>query len=211
MPVVTYTRFSKRLPADQFYDYLQLMPEEVRNKILRFRRWQDAHASLFGKLLLLRAGEYLQEKNFLFSQLRYNSYGRPFLEGAGDFNITHTDGLVACVRSKNCSVGIDVEKIRPMNLSEFTNIYTDKEWSIIHNSADPSKQFFHFWTRKEALIKADGRGMSLPLTDIEVINDEVMIGELPYFLQALKLDDQYHVHLATQGERPEVVIKEFSF
>ena len=211
MLVVTYTRFSDRLPAHQFYDYLQLMPEEIRQKILRFRRWQDVHASLFGKLLLLRASEYLQEEGFLFSQLKYNDYGRPFLEGTGDFNITHTDGLVACVRSESCAVGIDVEKIRPMNFSEFTNIYTDKEWSEIHNAADPNVKFFHFWTRKEAIIKADGRGMSLPLTDIEVINDEVIIEELPYFLQALELDDQYHVHLATQGEKPKIVIKEFSF
>ena len=211
MPVIAFTRFSKRLTNDQFADYLGLMPEEVRKKILRFRRWQDAHASLFGKLLLLKAADYLGEKDFLFSQLKYNSYGRPFLDGTGDFNITHTNGLVACVLSKNCSVGIDVEQIRPIKLSEFTNIYTDKEWSIVHNAEDSNATFFHFWTRKEALIKADGRGMSLKLTDIEVIDDEVSIEGLPYFLQTLKLDDEYLAHLATHGERVEVVIKEVSF
>jgi 4'-phosphopantetheinyl transferase len=101
-----------------------------------------------------------------------NSYGKPHVTQpvwARDlkFNISHTDGIVACAVSRNFELGLDIE-----------NTQRDLDhWIVARAAFAPSevvamrsmpkhqqRQYFYtVWTLKEAYIKAKGKGLLLPL------------------------------------------------
>ena len=76
--------------------------------------------------------------------------GKPFLKDYADFhfNISHSGDFLA-VAFANSSVGVDVEKIRPVNPKIANRFFTKEEEEFIKNEND----FFYVWTRKEAFIK----------------------------------------------------------
>lgn len=207
---LAYTHFTEKLRADQFQFLLRILPEAIQEKVLRYRRWEDAHASLFGKLLLLYTARQAGKTNFLLEHLQYTEFNRPFIEGSIDFNISHSKNLVACVFDESNTLGLDVEQKRAVPFEDFLNVYTSREWEEIRKAEDQQGAFFYFWTRKEALIKADGRGMSLILTDIEVLPESIDIGEYSYSLKQLFIKEGYLAHLAILDDSHPLIMTECS-
>jgi 4'-phosphopantetheinyl transferase len=88
-------------------------------------------------------------------------------------------------------LGIDVERIRPLPdaLAIAEQLFADGE--ILALRAVPeearSERFFRYWTRKEAVVKSFGRGLSHPLDGFELspdglVPERVMVrGEDPSF------------------------------
>ena len=102
-----------------------------------------------------------------------NEYGRPEIAGpAGGpplrFNLSHTDGLVACAVTLARDVGVDVEYLdrrRPADLEIAQRYFAPAEVDALEGlpAAERLAAFFDFWTLKEAYIKARGMGLALPL------------------------------------------------
>jgi 4'-phosphopantetheinyl transferase len=88
------------------------------------------------------------------------------------FNVSHSRGLALYAFAANCELGIDVEYIRPFDdMDSIAKRYFCTEEAAQLGSLPASEQtdaFFRCWTRKEAYIKADGEGLSLPLDSFQV-------------------------------------------
>ncbi len=177
--------------------YLPILPAVMQTKVRRYRRVQDAQATLVGKLLLLEVLKPFGYSQNVLSQLKYNAQDRPYLDGPVDFNISHAGDYVVAVATDHGKVGIDIEQIRAIKLSEFASIFTQKELDQIAAASNLEHEFFTLWTQKEALIKGDGRGMSLPLQEIVVENNSAIIEGQSWFLTPLDIAEGYLVHLAT--------------
>ena len=98
--------------------------------------------------------------------------GKPQLQGlAGiDFNVSHSRGLVLIAISRAGAVGVDVEFIdsgfaASGELLEMArdSFYSEEFRKIECMATDRERllQFYRAWTRKEAVAKADGRGLAL--------------------------------------------------
>lgn len=121
-------------------------------------------------------GRYLdQQPNTL--TFRGASRGKPYLDATSsgniEFNISHAENIALFAFSRAGPVGIDVERIRTLTADLWAlaaEHFTPTECVQLRTS--PSAQqltaFFRGWTRKEALIKADGAGLSCPLNQVEV-------------------------------------------
>ena len=104
----------------------------------------------------------------------YNSYGKPSLAGEESlqFNMSHSHevGLVAVTR--DAAVGVDVEHIRADFASdEIARRFFSRLEVETFNALPKEEQvaaFFRCWTRKEAYIKAIGKGLSQPLDSFDV-------------------------------------------
>ena len=103
-----------------------------------------------------------------------NVYGRPELldrpTGVPDlrFNISHTDGLIACAVTIGREVGVDVEHVgRRLSHDVPARFFAPSEVADLNTVPEPErhKVFFDYWTLKEAYIKARGLGLALPLAD----------------------------------------------
>jgi 4'-phosphopantetheinyl transferase len=108
-----------------------------------------------------------------------NQYGKPYIRsGEFYFNISHAKEKLAIAISKT-EIGIDLEYIdAELNLMEIEGtVLTKSEISLLSSFAPKlqAKQFFLFWTRKEAIVKAIGIGLSLDLREIDLCDPKVML------------------------------------
>ena len=201
MALILHTKVEKRLEAAKYEALLEPLPADIRQKIRRYRRWQDAHACLLGKLLLI---EGLQRFGLdgasLIHQLQYTDFGRPYLPAPVDFNISHSGEYVLCALSNRCRVGVDIEKVQPINLSDFRGQMTEAEWATVTGAANPLRAFYYYWTRKEAAIKAHGHGLSLPLKEVVIGEGEVMMEGRGWPLYEVRLAQEYVCHLVADGQ-----------
>ena len=103
-----------------------------------------------------------------------NVQGRPEIldrpRGVPDlrFNLSHTDGLIACAVTIGREVGVDVEHIgRRLTHDVAGRFFAPREVSDLKRLPDDEQHrvFFDYWTLKEAYIKARGFGLALPLAD----------------------------------------------
>jgi 4'-phosphopantetheinyl transferase len=111
-------------------------------------------------------------------KFKANVHGRPEIldrpPGVPDlrFNISHTDGLIACAITVSREVGVDVEHIgRRLTHDIAARFFAPSEVADL-KSLPPDEQarmFFDYWTLKEAYIKARGMGLALPLADFAFI------------------------------------------
>jgi 4'-phosphopantetheinyl transferase len=130
------------------------------------------------RLRLLLAAQLGQPPETI--ELGAGPHGKPELVGAGakgglHFNLSHSDGFGLVGWSWNRQIGVDVEVWRPMRdqaalVRRFFSAAEIAAWE----SLDPllrMEAFFNLWTRKEAYIKALGRGLSLPLDSFDVSHE----------------------------------------
>jgi 4'-phosphopantetheinyl transferase len=188
--------YKNKLNDLDFFRYLNQFPLEVKEKILRFRKWEDRQASLYGKLLLKKALKDLGIESGL-TNLKYSEYGRPYLENNTDFNISHSGYVVVCAISTDGKIGIDIEEIKPTSIFDFKKQFSDEEWKIIVTSGNAYFWFYYYWTAKEAVIKADGKGLSVPLENIIIIDDKTQLGQTLWFIKSIILYDNYILHVAS--------------
>jgi 4'-phosphopantetheinyl transferase len=201
---IYYARFQEQLPDEQWSDYMSYLPKKMQEQNQRYRRWQDRHAHLFGKLLLCLSLQSYGYDRTVLSQLLYNKQNRPFIAGETDFNISHSGEFVICAVARKVRLGIDIETVNPIDFSDFDRVMNEDQWKAIQNSSAPLSTFFEYWTIKESLIKADGRGLSIPLTDLIWEDMKIVYDNQCWYIQPIAIDEKYPCHLAT--DQPQISI-----
>lgn len=153
------------LPKD-LQDYLS--PNELeRAAKFKFSKDRD-HFLLRHYLLKLILCEYCdcQPHELKF---RYNNYNKPFINIPEfkelKFNMSSSDDLMMIGLCKQNDIGIDVEKIRETGNLEHIALenFSERELEYLNSKLDKTTAFFNIWTRKEAFIKAVGKGIYFPL------------------------------------------------
>ena len=147
----------------------------------------------------------------------YGTNGKPFLDEHSDllFNVSHCLDTVLIAVAHKCKVGVDIECARgSIAVEEIAEtVFSASERQAVNSSIHEAKRmtFLRLWTRKEAYIKADGRGVSLPLDHIDVSapTDRVMVldeatGEwrvlMDWRLRTLAVGPDHAASLATENQ-----------
>jgi 4'-phosphopantetheinyl transferase len=153
-----------------------LSAEELR-RAGRYRFKKDREHFIVARgLLRTILGRYLDEEP---SQLRfcYGPHGKPALATVfgGDalrFNLSHSHGLALFAVTRRREVGVDLEYIQAHLADDqiAERFFSPREVALLRDLPKDVRReaFFIFWTRKEAFIKATGKGLSLPLNQFEV-------------------------------------------
>lgn len=177
------------------------LPEEIRRRAETYVNWQDAHLFVAAKLMLSRALEQCGVRNPL-NTLTYSKFRRPQSPGfSGDFNISHAGQFAVCAVTDDRAVGIDVELVHPVNLEEFGQVFTDKEMEDIAGSENVNERFFKYWTMKEAVLKADGRGFHVSPCNITIdhrSNLAILDGRV-WYLKPVEVRGNYICHMSTSS------------
>jgi 4'-phosphopantetheinyl transferase len=152
--------------------WLALLDDEESLRADRFFHSRDrlifvaAHA--LKRVVLAQAVPNCPAKSLRFL---IDSFGKPSLadEVGIHFNLSHTSGLVALAVSYT-AVGIDIEAMGSAALGRdvLQSILTISEGAALERVADWERAFLALWTAKEAVIKAEGKGLSLPLYEIAI-------------------------------------------
>lgn len=106
----------------------------------------------------------------------YGVWGKPMLRPAANeglaFNLAHSGGLALITVGRTEALGVDIELIRPLPdlLDLASRTFAPGEVNALL-ALPPDEQldgFFACWTRKEAIIKFWGEGLSADLASFEV-------------------------------------------
>lgn len=151
--------------------FISRVDAQKKTRIGRFVKIEDSCRCLMGDVLARYAlGLNFGLPNNVISY-DYNNYGKPQVIGLKDayFNVSHSGNWVVCVVD-NQDVGIDVQKIDPVDLGIMRNCFSDPEIKIVEQQVDNEKLscFYKIWALKESYIKAHGKGMSLDLKSFSI-------------------------------------------
>jgi 4'-phosphopantetheinyl transferase len=107
-------------------------------------------------------------------QFGYTGNGKPYLLSptALHFNVSHAAEVLVVAVARDRQLGVDVE-VLPLEAADdgvAKLVFCSAEQEALEglDAANYSRVFARLWTRKEAYIKADGRGMTLRLDHIDV-------------------------------------------
>jgi len=137
----------------------------------------------------------------------YNSYGKPALgrDSGGDtlrFNVSHSHELALYAVTREHEIDVDLERLRSDLADEqiAERFFSRREFAVLRAVPTNMRQeaFFKCWTRKEAYVKAKGKGLSLPLDQFDV---SLAPGE-PAALLNTKLDPEEASHWSLQELTP---------
>jgi 4'-phosphopantetheinyl transferase len=146
-----------------------LLSSGERDRAGRFQRAEDRHSftAAHGTLRLLLAPMLGTEPDAL--TFAANAYGKPGLvpRRAIEFNMSHSGGIVLIALAQHIPIGVDVEVQRPMPeraaiVRRYFHPGEAADFAAVP-PADAEAAFFRCWSRKEAVVKALGLGMSLDL------------------------------------------------
>ncbi|MCX6584847.1 MAG: 4'-phosphopantetheinyl transferase superfamily protein [Candidatus Aminicenantes bacterium] len=142
---------------------------EKRARIPRFYREEDRIRGLMADILA--RGCITRETGLENHRIEFytNDYGKPFLKGRDDFqfNLSHSGAWVVGAVD-NQPIGIDVERIQPIDLDISKNYFSPDEHQDLMAHQDKFAYFFTLWSLKESYIKIVGKGLSLPLNSFSI-------------------------------------------
>ena len=94
------------------------------------------------------------------TELVYNEFGKPFLDGYKDvfFNLSHSGCMVACVVG-DVPCGIDIQKVQPYNLKLAIRFFSKEEAEYLEQLQEGEERdisFTYLFSCKESHAKRDG-------------------------------------------------------
>ena len=206
---ILYTSIDRKLTVEEWERKFRFLPEQTQARIMRYHRWQDRQAKMLGYLLLqegLRGYGYA-----LKFDVPVDHFGRPYVDQRVDFNISHSDGCVVCALTTEGRLGIDIEKIKPIDFTDFEDCMNSVQWKEIKESPNMYASFYDFWTIKESTLKADGRGLFFPLEKVEIHGNKAMLDGRSWFLTKLDIFPESSCHLACDLKDKQLEINEIHF
>ena len=161
------------LPLETFESLSGYLTEREREQFQKFRMPQKRAEAVLSRALLRERLAHFTGIAPQAISLSFNSHGKPAIERSNVyFNISHTAGYVLLGVALDHELGVDIESPRANleheNLAQ--RFFTPGEHAALVATAveDRVNAFFRCWTRKEAVLKALGRGISAGLDTFEV-------------------------------------------
>jgi 4'-phosphopantetheinyl transferase len=164
-------------PAPATGRLLALLDDVERERYERYRQEVDRLRFLTGRTLLrMIAGRWLEvePEQVTLDASCYDCgkpHGKPRVvaPGAPEMSVSHSGSLVALAVAEGSAVGIDVEQIRAAEVAELARLTFSPDERAAFDVLSAGEQqgaFFTYWARKEAVVKATGRGMSIAMSKL---------------------------------------------
>jgi 4'-phosphopantetheinyl transferase len=146
-------------------EYKSVLSIQEMERYHRFHFENDKHSYLVSHALLRHSLSKYADVPASDWQFSDNEHGKPELMSSVVpdicFNLTHTDGLSACVIALNRNCGIDAENINRRNKLEAVaqRMFAEEELVLLDDK-NIKQHFYHLWTLREAYVKALGTGLA---------------------------------------------------
>lgn len=118
--------------------------------------------------------------------------GKPVFPGNSEvyFNLSHS-GDYAALAFGNRPLGVDIECVKRANLKVAKRFFQREEYEVVseREETEQADAFFRIWTGKEAVVKAAGGGLSVPLDSFSVLEERLECSGNVYELCQRKLTE----------------------
>ncbi|MGN1255990.1 MAG: 4'-phosphopantetheinyl transferase family protein [Bacteroidaceae bacterium] len=154
------------MKGDTLHRVLAFLPLWRRERALAYRHEQGQTESALAYLELSRALA-LSGYGDIKPEFEYNEHGKPFLPLCPElhFSISHCQRAVGCLLAQ-VPCGLDIERIRSISPALVKRTMNSCEEKQICSAPSPEVEFARLWTRKEAVFKLLGTGITDAMPDI---------------------------------------------
>lgn len=205
--LVLYTNEENCLYESLLKAHHTILPKEIKDKAVKFRRWQDRQAFILGRLLIWKGLKHHNYEDDCLAKLQNNRYGKPFIDQDIFFNLSHSGRYVMCAFYKE-EIGIDIEEIIPIDIHDFNSSLSEQEKNHVLSSPQPLKAFFRLWTIKESVIKAEGKGLSIPLQQVNASSQGfVQLNAESWHIKEISLFKGYCCSIASRTKLSSLVLE----
>jgi 4'-phosphopantetheinyl transferase len=187
-----------------------LLTDAERIVAIRFRFEADRNRYVTGRRSLrLLLSNYLSVSPSEISIISEKGQ-KPFIKNPGfpvRFNISHSGQWVVIALAKN-ELGIDIEKVD--SAFDYSSLllehFSVAEQQFVSEAEVPADAFYFLWTRKEALMKAEGLGLQENLKTVSTLDERVISGvhKKHWKIKSFRLSHDYPVSLAYSGSPVEI-------
>ncbi|OAT84214.1 hypothetical protein A6P54_02650 [Bacillus sp. MKU004] len=148
-----------------------LLPNELK-RYYNYKLSKKRLEFLFGRILIkviLSEILNIEVKEIVLDETKY---GKPYLVNSENinFNLSHSNNVLALVVSK-LKVGIDIETLdQKVRFHEYKIALTKLEFEYLEDlkNEEAKSKFLTLWTKKEAFLKAIGKGLSVSPKSFQV-------------------------------------------
>lgn len=175
---------------------LSLLPQEMINGITRFRNHEDRRLKLFSRLMIKK---YYEEQGQKFNWLEWqiSPGGKPYYNNnSKKFSISHSGNYVI-VAFSDYEIGTDIERPASFDILSVLDYLHPQEAEYIESASNSEEAFFMVWTRKEAYLKAIGKGIIDGLNNENCLQNELSPPGEKWFLHSLPLFTNYQIAICT--------------
>lgn len=196
--------------AGKFTDRLEsrliaLLNKDDQDFLGSLKNQHARHRSLAGRLMMRYIGNLL-ELDPMHHVVRSET-GRPELLQKGmDMGVSHAGNMVVCAFVHGARIGVDIECIRDRPMQHLRKYFSNAEMRYVEDHENSNQAFFQIWTRKEAVIKADGRGLGIALDSFDCTGNQCIIDRSCWHLQEVELAQGYVCHIACTLKMPLQII-----
>ena len=184
--------------ADDLSAHIEILGPAELERMHRFHfapdreRYAVAHANL---RRILSGYLHQPAKEIRF---RVNRFGKPELADKASslhFSLSHSQNIAVLAVAHGLPVGVDVEEVRPIEREVADTHFSPTELSRLGQLTGDAwlGGFYRCWTRKEAILKAEGVGLhrALDSFDVELLPGAPaeLLGTRVRFLYPWKLYD----------------------
>jgi 4'-phosphopantetheinyl transferase len=212
---------------DEVYLYVQTLPvaedllatlyrvlnQEEQQQAARYHFERDRTRFIAARGLLRYLLSAYLNKPAVDIVFQYGPQGKPTVtDSTIQFNVSHSDDRILIGIGYHHPLGVDVEHMtRTIEVDSIaTRFFTANEARQIQalSGVAQRRAFFNVWTRKEALLKTIGSGLSLSLQACEVsVGDETVSTILACNAPSFNVQDwQVHSRLLTEDYLVAVVV-----
>ncbi len=158
--------------CSEFLYFYNLMTDKRKAEIKSLRSDTDKKLSIAGEMLAKKGISELSGISVSDIIIDKDKSGRPYAQDTDCYiSISHSGEYAVCAVDIK-PVGIDIEKIREVNIKTAKRFCNKEELEFINNS-DNALNFFKIWTAKEAEFKKrDESNSDFKLIDTFKINKE---------------------------------------
>ena len=181
------------------------IPKKRIQRLVKYRQERDKKLLIGGELILLSYASEKFDKSYasLLAKESYllerdvNEYGKPYFIYHPDvpFNLSHSGKYCVCAFSDS-RIGVDVQIKSEPYADIADSFFNDSERKILYDLPENKREdyFFTTWTLKESYMKAVGKGMQIPLKEIQ----EYEISEDTYAISAKNEEGRYIARILSE-------------
>lgn len=164
---VFYADISPYQNKELFKRDLNLVNENRKTKVFSYAKKEDQYRSLAVYILFLKALEMFGLDD---SNIRIDENGKP-VSDSYYFNFSHS-GNYSAIAISNLLVGIDIQKHQSISPLLLEKCFIEEERNKIK---DNPNLFFEYWSIKESYLKAIGKGIRLPLDNVQINTEKRLV------------------------------------
>lgn len=178
---------------------LSMFPKDIVTKI-EMKASQKAYLESL-------ASSYLIHKYVGFNNLEISKTGKPLVK-EGYISISHSNGYAA-IGFFDESLGIDIEKIKPLSLGFKKLVFSEEELEFMKNIPHGA---IALWCLKESFGKCIGEGMVGDFKKIPAKVGSFKVNNISYYSNFVTYKNDYVLAYTLIGEKPITLkIEEVTF